>query len=83
MAPYFSDEIKKDYKKIELYYEKIINSSDEDEQARFQNLFTWELARHSIGEELVVYPVFEKHLADGVDMANKSRKRNLKVSVKS
>jgi hypothetical protein len=35
-------------------------------------MFTWELARHSIGEELVLYPLFEKTLSDGVQMANKS-----------
>ncbi|KAJ5982261.1 hypothetical protein N7451_012361 [Penicillium sp. IBT 35674x] len=79
MAPGISDAIKKDHREIKSYYEKIVNSSDRDEQTRFQNLFTWELARHSIGEELVVYPVFEKLLSDGVNMANKDRKEHLKV----
>jgi hemerythrin superfamily protein len=81
MAPGISDVVKKDHRKIQSYYDKIIHSSDEDEQVRFQNLFTWELARHAIGEELVLYPVFEKHLAGGVDMANKDRKAHLKVSL--
>lgn len=79
MAPGITDAIKKDHREIESYYEKIINSSDKDEQTRYQNLFTWELARHSIGEELVVYPVFEKLLTGGVEMANKDRKEHLKV----
>ncbi|KAJ5982319.1 hypothetical protein N7451_012419 [Penicillium sp. IBT 35674x] len=79
MAPGISDTIKKDHRKIESYYDKIIHSSDKDEQMRFRNLFTWELARHAIGEELVVYPVFEKHLVGGVDMANKDREAHLKV----
>ncbi|KAJ5195529.1 uncharacterized protein N7498_008967 [Penicillium cinerascens] len=79
MAPCFSDAIKEDHREIEFYYDKIIHSSDKEEQVRFQNLFTWELARHSIGEELLVYPVFEKHLAGGADMANKDRKQHLKV----
>ncbi|KAJ5991563.1 hypothetical protein N7499_003979 [Penicillium canescens] len=79
MAPGISDAIKTDHREIESYYDKIINSSDKDEQTRYQNLFTWELARHSIGEELVVYPVFEKLLSGGVDMANKDRKEHLKV----
>jgi hemerythrin superfamily protein len=81
MAPGISDAIKNDHREIESYYDKIINSSDKDEQTRFQNLFTWELARHSIGEELVVYPVFEKLLSGGVDMANKDRKEHLKVNL--
>jgi hypothetical protein len=80
MAPSISDAIKKDHREIESYYDKIVASSDSQEQVRFQNLFTWELARHSIGEELVVYPVFEKLLSGGVDMANKDRKEHLKVS---
>ncbi|KGO69336.1 hypothetical protein PITC_095180 [Penicillium italicum] len=79
MGPGISNAIKKDHREIESYYDKIINASDKDEQTRFQNLFTWELARHSIGEELVVYPIFEKLLPGGVEMANKDRKEHLKV----
>ncbi|CAI7645610.1 unnamed protein product [Penicillium palitans] len=79
MSPGISDVIKKDHREIESYYDKIINSSDKDEQTRYQNLFTWELARHSIGEELVVYPVFKKLLTDSIQMANKDRKEHFKV----
>jgi hemerythrin superfamily protein len=79
MEPGISDAIKNDHREIESYYDKIIKTSDKDEQTRYQNLFTWELARHSIGEELVVYPVFEKLLTNGVEMANKDRKQHLKV----
>ncbi|GMF81353.1 unnamed protein product [Aspergillus oryzae] len=53
MAPRVSDAIKEDHRELEQYYERITQSSDQDEQTRYQNLFTWELARHSIGEELV------------------------------
>ena len=80
MTPRIIDTIKKDHREIESYYGKIITSKDEDEQTRFQNLFTWELARHSIGEELIVYPLFEKLLSDGVAMANKDRDQHMKVS---
>lgn len=51
-----------------------------DERTQFQNLFTWELARHSIGEELVVYPAFEKHVRDGVVLADKDRREHQTVS---
>jgi hypothetical protein len=60
-------------------HQKIINAKDRDEQTRYQNLFTWELARHSIGEELVVYPAFEKHLPDGISMADKDRREHQTV----
>jgi hemerythrin superfamily protein len=80
MAPGISDAIKKDHREIESYFDKIVTSTDKDEQTRFQNLFTWELARHSIGEELVIYPLFEKLLPDGIEMANKDRNEHLTVS---
>ncbi|CAG8014446.1 unnamed protein product [Penicillium nalgiovense] len=79
MTPRIIDTIKKDHRNIESYYGKIITSKDPDEQTRFQNMFTWELARHSIGEELVIYPLFEKTLSDGVKMANKDRELHMQV----
>ncbi|CAG7949966.1 unnamed protein product [Penicillium salamii] len=60
--PGISDTIRKDHPEFVSYYDKIVNSSDKEKQTRFQNLFTWELARHSIREELVFYPAFEKLL---------------------
>jgi len=69
-----SDAIKKDHRELESYYNNIINAADQDEATRWQNQFTWELARHSIAEELVVYPGFEKHLGEkGKAMADKDR----------
>ncbi|KAJ6119059.1 hypothetical protein N7471_013010 [Penicillium samsonianum] len=79
MTSTISDAIKKDHRKIESYYENIIKASDETEQTRWQNQFTWELARHSIGEELVVYPAFEKYVSGGVELANKDRQEHQSV----
>ncbi|KAJ5595141.1 uncharacterized protein N7459_001349 [Penicillium hispanicum] len=67
------DVIKTDHRDLEDYYNKILHSTTNEEKARWQNQFTWELARHSIGEELVVYPQFEKKLPDGRAMADKDR----------
>lgn len=80
MTPRIMDTIKQDHRDLEAYYDKIINSTDPEEQTRFQNQFTWELARHSHGEELVVYPAFEKHLKDGHAMAEKDRGEHQTVS---
>ncbi|RFU77946.1 hypothetical protein TARUN_4276 [Trichoderma arundinaceum] len=74
-----SDAITKDHRELEDYYNRITSSSDLDEQTRYQNQFVWELARHSISEELVVYPVFEKYLSDGQQMAQKDREEHQKV----
>lgn len=73
-ASAISAAIKKDHRELEEYYNNIINAKDHDEATRWQNQFTWELARHSIAEELVVYPAFEKNLgAKGKEMADKDR----------
>jgi hemerythrin superfamily protein len=79
LSPRISDTIKKDHREIESYYDQILRATDKKEQTQFQNQFTWELARHSIGEELVVYPAFEKHVSSGHDLANKDREEHQTV----
>ncbi|KAH7203083.1 uncharacterized protein BKA55DRAFT_531268 [Fusarium redolens] len=48
-----SDAIIQGHRELEKYYNEVINSTDHDHQQRFGNQFVWELARHSIGEELI------------------------------
>ncbi|KAJ5936537.1 hypothetical protein N7466_002987 [Penicillium verhagenii] len=79
MAPRISDLIKKDHREIQSSYENIINASKETEKTRWQNIFTWELARHSIAEELVVYPAFDKYVSGGVELAKKDRQEHQSV----
>jgi len=74
-----SDAIKDDHRELEQGYKNILNAGTSDEKVRWRNQFTWELARHSIGEELVLYPAFEKHLPDGKQMADKDRQEHLSV----
>lgn len=76
-----SDAIEQDHQEIMACYGRIVNSSVRDEQIRFQNLFTWDLARLLVGEEIVVYPALEKHLSDGVSLAEKDRKVHQTVSI--
>lgn len=80
MGPRISDTIKQDHREIESYYSNILSSNNDSDRTKWQNQFTWELARHSIGEELVVYPAFEKYLPTGIEMANKDRQEHQKVS---
>ncbi|KAI0812926.1 hypothetical protein GGR55DRAFT_687837 [Xylaria sp. FL0064] len=77
-----SSAIIKDHHELEQYYNEVINSNDHDHQQRFGNQFTWELARHSVGEELVVYPAFEKYMgAKGKEMAESDRKEHHQVKL--
>ncbi|OOF92541.1 hypothetical protein ASPCADRAFT_133544 [Aspergillus carbonarius ITEM 5010] len=73
------DTIKADHREIESYYNQILQASNADEQTRYQNQFTWELARHSIAEELVVYPAMERYITGGDKMADKDRQEHQKV----
>jgi hemerythrin superfamily protein len=75
------DAIKHDHAELKDYYENILGAKDDDTKIRWQNQFTWELARHSIGEELVVYPAMEKHMGDqGKQLADRDRTEHNKVS---
>jgi len=75
-----SDSIKHDHAELKEFYDNILEAKDNDSKVRWQNQFTWELARHSIGEELVVYPAMEEHLGDeGKKLADHDREEHLKV----
>ena len=56
-----SDLIKHDHDELRTYKDNILKATTDDEKVRWQNQFTWELARHSIAEEMVVYPAMEKN----------------------
>ncbi|KAK5189951.1 hypothetical protein LTR99_004224 [Exophiala xenobiotica] len=74
-----SEAIKHDHAELKDYYDKIISAKDNDTKIRYQNQFTWELARHSIGEELVVYPAMEQYVKGGTHMAEKDRMEHNRV----
>ena len=75
------ESIKEDHREISACGEQILQSNDADEQTRAQNMFTWELARHSVAEELVLYPAMERYLEGerGREMAEKDREEHQTV----
>jgi endo-1,4-beta-xylanase len=76
-----SDSIIHDHKELKEYYGKIKSANDDDTKTRWRNQFVWELARHSIAEELVVYPAMEKYIKpNGHDMAEKDRQEHQVVN---
>jgi len=77
-SPTVTDALHRDHREIEKYYNEVINNpNNHDHQERYGNQFTWELARHSVAEELIIYPAFEKYLgAKGHEMAEKDRKEH-------
>jgi hemerythrin superfamily protein len=81
-ASTISDAIIKDHRELKKYYDEIVNNPDNiDHQTRYGNQFTWELARHSVAEELLIYPALEKYLGDkGKEHADQDRKEHHQVS---
>lgn len=80
-APALTEAVTSDHRELEKYYKIIVDSKDADEQERYGNQFTWELARHSVAEELIVYPAMEKYMGEaGKDHAEKDREQHRQVS---
>ncbi|KAJ5092895.1 hypothetical protein N7456_008756 [Penicillium angulare] len=67
------DAIKNEHADLNTHSQKILTSIDTDEQTRYQNQFTWELARHIVGEELIVYPAIIQHVSGGQQISNENR----------
>ncbi|KAF5646133.1 HHE domain protein [Fusarium sp. NRRL 52700] len=75
-----SNAIVKDHRELKKYYTEVVNSTDHDHQQRFGNQFVWELVRHSISEELVIYPAMEKYVGDqGRQLADEDRDEHHQV----
>lgn len=59
-------------------YKRARDRKDVEAQARWARQLTWEVARHAVGEEIVVYPLMEKYLGQrGLDLANHDREGHL------
>jgi hemerythrin superfamily protein len=77
---HISEAIKSDHHKMQSYYNTLVCSEDADEKTRIQKEFIWELTRHAVSEELVVYPAMEEFLPDGMTIADKDRQEHCTVS---
>lgn len=57
------------------YYENYNKAQgNADAQARWARQLTWEIARHAVGEEIVVYPLMESLLGEkGLKLADHDR----------
>ena len=59
-------------------YKRSHDRGDVEAQSRWANQLRWEIARHAVGEEIVVYPLMEKHLGEeGLLLANRDREEHL------
>ncbi|KAF9044215.1 hypothetical protein BJ165DRAFT_187330 [Panaeolus papilionaceus] len=70
-----SEAIKSEHHAINVFANEYARSrGNTDAQERWANQLQWTVARHAVGEELVVYPVLEQFYGDrGTDIANEDR----------
>ncbi len=76
------DEIKHDHREFEEFYtnyKRAYAAGDEKEAEKWFNQLVWELSRHMVGEELVVYPLLDAIGPEGKEMADKDRADHQKV----
>ncbi|SJL07593.1 related to HHE domain protein [Armillaria ostoyae] len=73
--------IKEDHEEMYEYYDHYVKASgNTDAQARWSRQLTWEIARHAVGEEIVVYPLMEKLLGEkGLKLADEDRDDHQRV----
>jgi len=69
-----------DHNDIRAAWDKVKALPDSEAEKWFNQLL-WTIARHSAGEELVVYPLLEKTGPIGMELAEKSRQDHLKTKV--
>ncbi|KAJ5668686.1 hypothetical protein N7462_009756 [Penicillium macrosclerotiorum] len=73
-----SDAICTDHSDLQSCYDRIVTADDPDEQTRYQNQWTWELARHVVGEEAVLFPALETHLGPGATSQDRRQHQMIK-----
>ncbi|KAM5449664.1 hypothetical protein MaudCBS49596_004785 [Microsporum audouinii] len=77
--PSITDTMKADHRELRDDYTKTINAADEDSMTRHGNKFTWDLARYTVAEELVVYPAIESHMDHGSVIINRDRAESQRI----
>jgi hemerythrin superfamily protein len=70
-----------DHKDIMSFYHEFDKTSKEEDALKWLRQFIWELARHSIAEELILYPVYKGKIPQGESYWNKSMEEHRKIKV--
>ncbi|KAK9428924.1 hypothetical protein V1505DRAFT_401513 [Lipomyces doorenjongii] len=76
--PHIIDTVKQDHRDIEKCYESIIKADNNDTRTRWANQFVWEVARHSVGEEILLYPAFEKYIGSATAKEDRTEHQTVK-----
>ncbi|KAK7056962.1 hypothetical protein VNI00_002680 [Paramarasmius palmivorus] len=79
-----TEAVKEDHQEMYEYHDEYKKAAgDPDTQARWARQLTWEIARHAVGEEIVIYPLMEKYMgAEGKRLADGDREEHQFVKEK-
>src|SRR5215207_2549409 len=69
-APNVIDTIMEDHREVEELFAMASNTRDSQEFKRIVDLTIAELVRHSVAEEMYLYPALREHLSDGDELAD-------------
>ncbi|KAJ3417001.1 hypothetical protein HDV05_007483 [Chytridiales sp. JEL 0842] len=72
----FVDRVKRDHKEMDFLVESFKSTDNLIEQQKFVNRLIRQASQHVVAEELEIYPLYEKHLADGPMLAEHARKEH-------
>lgn len=83
-TPFAPDErisfiIRRDHRDLEEAYYNIVDAPTTEDKVKWRNLFTWELVRHGISEEMLIYPLMEKLFWHGDLLADRDREEHQTV----
>jgi hemerythrin-like domain-containing protein len=76
------DKVKQDHKEMEeaySNYKKFHKQGNEEEAGKWFNQFVWEISRHAVTEELVLYPLIASQGDKGQKLADQSRDEHQKT----
>jgi len=80
-TPDLIDEIRRDHRELEEYYKSYKAATTTEEAHQYFNQFVWEISRHSVGEEVVVYNMLEGLGEKGKELSEHSREDHRKLKV--
>lgn len=66
------DMVIEDHLEAKAFIKKYKTAKSKDEGLKWYHQFVWEICRHSIGEELVLYPLIKEKVPEGENIVNSS-----------
>jgi len=75
------ESIKKDHREVQEYYYKYKSSPNMEEGKKWFHQFVWEISRHSVGEEVIMYNMMEAVNEQGKKLSEESREDHRKLKV--